>query len=92
MSNRRKLKRMVGRQPLHQVVDRNNPEYDHELWVRACEMFPDEAENTVIALAEREGVMWKRIPGYGLRFWFRSPEQVERFRGFMAGISQALDD
>jgi hypothetical protein len=64
-----------------------------ELWERACEYFPDEVEDTVIALAEKEQVRWGRIPGFnGLQFWYQSAEHMERFRGAMSEIGQVLDD
>ncbi|HZA23440.1 MAG TPA: hypothetical protein VFA32_12715 [Dehalococcoidia bacterium] len=63
-----------------------------ELWEEACAAFPDPLENQVIALAEQEGVIWRRIPGYGLRFLYQSPVQLARFKLKMAAIGQTLDE
>jgi hypothetical protein len=81
MSNRRKLKVPVTKRR----------RTDRELWEKACRAFPDEVENSVIALAEQEGVGWERIPLYGLQFWYQSVEQMERFQDQMAAIGQVLD-
>jgi hypothetical protein len=65
---------------------------NRELWERACRAFPDEVEDTVIALAEEEQVKWERIPGYGLRFWYQSADHMEHFKARMSEIGQVLDD
>jgi hypothetical protein len=61
-----------------------------ELWDAACAAFPDPLEDQVIALAEQEGVLWRRIPGYGLRFFYQSQGQMDRFEQKMAAIGQRL--
>lgn len=63
-----------------------------ERWEWACETFPDPLEAQVIELAEQEGVTWRRIIDYGLRFFYESEEQMERFRARMAAIGQVLDE
>jgi hypothetical protein len=64
---------------------------NRELWEMARRAFPDETEEKVIALAEKEGVEWERVPGMnGLRFWYQSADQMEQFRVKMAEIGQEL--
>ncbi|HZA21526.1 MAG TPA: hypothetical protein VFA32_02805 [Dehalococcoidia bacterium] len=81
MSNRPKLK--PATQPRHLS--------DQERWERACQLFPDPLEDRVIALAEQEGIHWRRVPGFnGLRFFY-DEGRMARFELGMAQLGQRLD-